>query len=57
MKKFINLFSIILGFVIINYGIKNLSEASNKAVYIGLVEIVLGLALFYHPIKSLFKKL
>lgn len=57
MKQIIILIRIIAAIVIITLGVNNLSEPSNVDVAIGVAEIILGLALVFGPIRSLFKKL
>lgn len=57
MKQVIILIRVIVAIILITLGVNNLSEPSNFDVGIGLGEIILGLAIVYSPIKSLFKKL
>jgi len=57
MKQIIILIRIIAAIILITLGVNNLSEPSNVDVAIGIGEIILGLALVFGPIKSLFKKL
>lgn len=48
---------VIIAIILISYGVTNLSKPSNTAVFIGLGEIILGLAFVFNPIKFLIKKL
>ena len=57
MKQLFVLIRVIAAIVIITLGVNNLSEPSNVDVAIGVAEIILGLALVFGPIRSLFKKL
>jgi hypothetical protein len=57
MKQLFILIRVIAAIVIITVGVNNLSEPSNAEVAIGTGEIILGLALVFGPIRSLFKKL
>lgn len=57
MKQIIILIRVIAAITLITIGVDNLSEASNVEVTIGVFEIILGLAIVFKPITSLFKKL
>lgn len=57
MNQIIILIRVIAAIILITMGVDNLSEPSNIEVGIGLFEVILGLAIVYNPIKSLFKKL
>ena len=57
MKQIIILIRVIASIILITLGVDNLSQPSNLEVAIGVCEIILGLALVFGPIKSLFKKL
>lgn len=57
MKQIIILIRVIAAIILITLGVDNLSEPSNVDVAIGVGEVILGLALVFGPIKSLFKKL
>ena len=57
MKQLFILIRVIAAIVIITVGVNNISEPSNVDVAIGIGEIILGLALVFGPIKSLFKRL
>ena len=57
MKQIIILIRVIAAIILVTLGVDNLSEPSNVDVAIGVGEVVLGLALVFGPIKSLFKKL
>lgn len=57
MKQIIMLIRVIMAIVLITLGVNNLSEPSNTDVAIGVFEIILGLAIVFTPITSLFKKL
>lgn len=57
MNQIIILIRVIAAIILITVGVDNLSEPSNLEVAIGLFEILIGLAIVYQPIKSLFKKL
>ncbi len=57
MKIYINLISIILAFILLTYGVNNLSKPSNMDVFFGVTQIILSIFLLYQPIKSLYKKL
>lgn len=57
MKQIIILIRVIAAIAIITLGVNNLSEPSNVDVAIGIAEIILGLALVFGPIRTLFKKL
>lgn len=57
MKQIIILIRVIAAIILVTLGVDNLSEPSNIDVAIGVGEVILGLALVFGPIKSLFKKL
>ena len=57
MKQIILLIRVIIAIILITLGVNNLSEPSNTDVAIGVFEIILGLAIVFAPITSLFKKL
>lgn len=57
MKQIIILIKVIAAIILITLGVDNLSEPSNLEVGVGIGEIILGLAVVYSPIKSLFNKL
>ncbi len=57
MKQIILLIRVIVAIVLISLGVNNLSEPSNTEVAIGVFEIILGIAIVFSPINSLFKKL
>jgi len=57
MKQIIILISVIAAIVLITLGLDNISEPSNIDVAIGVFEVILGIAIIYKPITSLFKKL
>ncbi|WP_162796172.1 hypothetical protein [Pedobacter namyangjuensis] len=57
MKQIIILIRVIAAIVLITIGVDNLSQPSNTEVAIGAIEIFLGLAIIFAPIKSLFKKI
>ncbi len=57
MKQLILALRIIAAFVLITFGVNNLSEPSNFKVGMGLLEILLGLIILYRPVISLFKKI
>jgi len=57
MKQIIILIRVIAAIILVTLGVDNLSEPSNVDVAIGVGEVILGLALVFGPIKSLFKKL
>lgn len=57
MKQIIILIRVIAAIVLITLGVDNLSEPSNTEVIIGVFEIILGLAIVFGPITSLFRKL
>ncbi len=57
MKQIIILLRVIAAIILITLGVDNLSEPSNMMVAIGVFEILLGLAIVFKPITSLFKKL
>jgi len=57
MKQIIILIRVIAAIILVTMGVDNLSEPSNIDVAIGVGEVILGLALVFGPIKSLFKKL
>ncbi|MES2650461.1 MAG: hypothetical protein V4663_01910 [Bacteroidota bacterium] len=56
MKQIIILIRVIAAIVLITIGVNNLSEPSNTEVAIGVFEIILGIAIVFKPITSLFKK-
>lgn len=56
MKQLIILIRVIAAIVLITVGVNNLSEPSNTEVAIGVFEILLGIAIVFKPITSLFKK-
>ncbi len=56
MKQIIILIRVIAAIVLITIGVNNLSEPSNTEVAIGVFEIILGVAIVFKPITSLFKK-
>ena len=57
MKQIIILISVIAAIVLITLGVDNISEPSNVDVAIGVFEVILGIAIIYKPVTSLFKKL
>ncbi|MGF1924816.1 MAG: hypothetical protein ACQUHE_11610 [Bacteroidia bacterium] len=57
MKQLIILIRVIAAIVLLSIGFNNLSEPSNTEVAIGVFEIILGIAIVYKPIISLFKKI
>lgn len=57
MKQIFILIRVIAAIVLITLGVDNLSEPSNFLVGVGIAEIILGLAVVYSPIKSLFNKI
>ena len=57
MKQIIILIRVIAAIILITLGVDNLSEPSNTMVALGVFEILLGLAIVFKPITSLFKKL
>ena len=57
MKQIIILIRVIVAIILITLGVNNLSEPSNTEVAIGVFEIILGIAIVFRPITSLFKKL
>ena len=57
MKQIIILIRVIVAIILISLGVNNLSEPSNTDVAIGVFEIILGIAIVFRPITSLFKKL
>ncbi len=57
MNQIIILIQVIAALILITLGVDNLSKPDNLEVSIGVFEIILGLAVVYKPIKSLFKKL
>lgn len=57
MKQIIILIRVIAAVVLITLGVDNISEPSNLDVAIGVFEVILGVAIIYKPITSLFKKL
>ena len=57
MKLIIILIRAIAAIVLISLGVNNLSEPSNTEVGIGVFEIILGIAIVFKPITSLFKKI
>lgn len=57
MNQIIILIRAIAAIVLISVGVNNLSEPSNTEVSIGVFEIILGIAIVYKPITSLFKKI
>ena len=57
MNQIIILIRVIAAIILITLGVDNLSEPSNTMVALGVFEILLGLAIVFKPITSLFKKL
>ena len=57
MKQIITLIRVIAAIILITLGVDNLSEPSNTLVAVGVFEIILGIAIVFRPITSLFKKL
>jgi small-conductance mechanosensitive channel len=57
MKQIFILIRVIAAIVLITLGVDNLNEPSNFLVGVGIAEIILGLAVVYGPIKSLFNKI
>jgi len=57
MKQLFILIRVIAAIIIISFGVNNLNEPSNVDVALGLAEIILGIALVFGPITSIFKKL
>ncbi len=57
MNQIIILIRVIAAIILITLGVDNISEPSNFDVALGVVEVVLGIAVVYQPIVSLFKKL
>lgn len=57
MKLIIILIRVIAAIILISLGVDNLSEPSNSMVALGVFEILLGLAIVFKPITTLFKKL
>lgn len=57
MKQLVILIRVIAAIVLISMGVNNLSEPSNTEVAIGVFEIILGVAIVFKPITSLFKKI
>jgi uncharacterized membrane protein HdeD (DUF308 family) len=57
MKQISILIRVIAAIILITLGVDNLSEPSNTMVALGAFEILLGLAIVFKPITSLFKKL
>lgn len=57
MKLIIILIRVIAAIILITLGVNNISEPSNTEVAIGVFEVLLGLAIVYQPIITLFKKI
>jgi len=57
MKQIIILIRVIAALLLVTMGVDNLSEPSNTEVVIGVLEIILGIAIVFSPIISLFKKI
>ncbi len=57
MNQIIILIRVIAAIILITLGVDNISEPSNFDVALGVVEVILGIAVVYKPITSLFKKL
>lgn len=57
MKQILILIRVIAAIILITLGVDNLSEPSNSMVALGVFEIILGLAIVFKPITSLFKKI
>ncbi len=57
MKQIILLIRVIAAITLLTLGVDNLSEPSNTLVAIGVFEILLGVAIVFGPIITLFKKL
>ena len=56
MKQIIIIIRVIAAIILITLGVDNLSEPSNTLVAVGVLEIMLGIAIVFRPITSLFKK-
>jgi len=56
MNQIIILIRVIAAIILITLGVDNISEPSNFDVALGVVEVILGIAVVYKPIVSLFKK-
>jgi uncharacterized membrane protein HdeD (DUF308 family) len=57
MKQVVILMRVIIAIVLITIGVNNISEPSNFDVAIGAIEVIIGVAVIYNPIVSLFKKI
>ncbi len=57
MKQIIILIRVIVAIILVTLGVNSLSEPSNTDVAIGVFEIILGIAIVFKPITSLFKKI
>jgi len=57
MNQIIILIRVIAAIILITLGVDNISEPSNLDVALGVLEVILGIAVVYKPIVSLFKKL